>query len=306
MQLNLEKFNEILRLKEEEIIDKYNLGIKYINIVSAPYSNTEFLKRLLDRLIKKGEKILYIGRNIYQEEVNNVKFVSYEDAIYSKEEFSLLIYDDISLFNKYSRFEILSLISRLIKKHTIKVISISTEAILNTVDTIYLPSIYGNNIFCEPRVLKTTIDFYEEIPSNIFEYLTYFMDSNKDVVIVIPRDDKVSSVLDNITSIKEKINYKSVFINEMKGIVGKNIIITTKNNIWKLPMEGCENIIIYCPTLESYHYKELLYMSALGNYKKNHGEILFLTTKSFFSIEKSCFVARKFNKMLWKLEVLKS
>ena len=44
----------------------------------------------------------------------------------------------------------------------------------------------------------------------------------------------------------------------------------------------------------------------MGNYGDNKGEIIFLTTKSFFYIEKACFVARKFNKMLWELEILEN
>ena len=306
MKLNLENFNEFVDLKEKEIMNEYELGVQYINVVSSPYSNTKFLKRLIERSLEKGEKILYIGNNIYGEEIVNVKFSSYEDAIYIKEEFSLVIYDDISSFSRYSRFEILSLISRIIKDSNIKVIAISTECILNSVDTIYLPSVYNDNVFCEPRVIKTTIDFYEEIPSNIFEYLTYFMDSNKDVVIVIPREDKVSKVLENIVSIKDKLKYEEASSNTIRETRGKNIVVTSKNNIWKLPKERCENIIVYCPKVESYHYKELLYISAMGNYGDNKGEIIFLTTKSFFYIEKACFVARKFNKMLWELEILEN
>ena len=306
MKLNLESFNEFVDLKEKEIMKEYDLGAQYINIVSSPYSNTEFLKRLIDKSIGKGEKILYIGSNIYGEEMVNVKFSSYEDAIYIKEEFSLVIYDDISSFNRYSRFEILSLISRIIKDSNIKVIAISTEAILNSVDTIYLPRVYRDNVFCEPRVIKTTIEFYEEIPSNMFEYLTYFMDSNKDVVIVIPREDKVSKVLENIVRLKDKLKYEKASSNTISETRGRNIVVTTKKNIWKLPKERCENVIVYCPRVESYHYKELLYISAMGNYGDNKGEIIFLTMKSFFYIEKACFVARKFNKMLWELDILKN
>ena len=305
MRLNLESFNEFVYLKEKEIVEEYESGTQYINIVSSPYSNSEFLRRLIDKSLEKGEKILYIGSNIYGEEIDNVRFSSYENAIYIKEEFSLVIYDDVSLFNRYSRFEILSLISRIIKKSNIKVIAISTEPILNSVNTIYLPSVYNDNVFCEPRVIKTTIDFYEEIPSNIFEYLTYFMDSNKDVVIVIPREDKVSKVLENIVNLKDKLKYKDVSSYTISETRGKNIVVTTKNNIWKLPKERCENVIVYCPKVESYHYKELLYISAMGNYGDNEGEIIFLTTKTFFYIEKACFVARKFNKMLWELDILK-
>ena len=306
MQLNLESFNEIVDFKEKEIMDECNFGAQYINIVASPYSNTEVLKRLMENSLKRGEKILYIGNNIYGKEMVNVKFSSYDNAIYVREKFSLVIYDDISSFSRYSRFEILSLISRIIKDSNIKVIAISTEAILNSVETIYLPSIYNNNVFCEPRVIKTTIDFYEEIPQNIFEYLTYFMDSNKDVVVVIPREDKLNKVLENIVSLKDQLKYKNVSKNTIGESKGKNIVITSKNNIWKLPKERCENVIVYCPKVESYHYKELLYISAMGNYGDNKGEIIFLTTKSFFYIEKACFVARKFNKMLWELDILKN
>ena len=58
MKLNLENFNEFVDLKEKEIMNEYELGVQYINVVSSPYSNTKFLKRLIERSLEKGEKIL--------------------------------------------------------------------------------------------------------------------------------------------------------------------------------------------------------------------------------------------------------
>lgn len=314
----------------------YKQEEKIINIVTIPYNTNKIFRKLIRELVVSEKKVLYVTEEI-NKNLNMIKFLksSINSSTYRKkgenllnyfqqisidriynidEEYELIIYDDISTFSKRSKLEILDYIDFLYKRGR-KLIIYSVEEICKNSYTLKVGRCDYRSPFVEPRFITTRIDLSKDIPYIIYDYLKWFKENNRRVIIHTPNEEYALTVYNyykNILGISNKVKL-ILFIDEeeyrllanIDNIKDRSIMIIT-NQFGKY-FEDIDNIdiLIYFADNKIYDYKKLIYMCGkVGKNKERPGEILFLSNEISQAMEIAKEMARNFNKNAWEKGLL--
>lgn len=307
-----------------------------LNVISAPYNNCSiFLEGVLNIIYKKG-KVLYITNedeeNIkFLQEIkkktsfreyyyfrnksgnNNEKklvFCNHENSKYIEEEFDLIIYDDISSYSEYTTEDIRAAIY---SKKSLKYVVYSIEEVLDYGDIIEYPIKIKNTPFVEPRIINTRIDINKDIPYVMYEYLTWFAKSNKNVVIYIPDKEKKSLVFEYLKALDDTISSLVVDIEaDNKKLLNRFKIkdictIAITNSMNNIPKDMNDlNIVVYFADHITLDYKKLIFICGKAVMTKGvkGSEVIFLSNTITYNMEKAKDITRTFNKLAWEKGLL--
>lgn len=330
-KLNLSKEkNEI----SKEIL-KYTLnGKTRIDVVSVFYNSSDILLETIIAYANEKKSILYItneekpsidivniidefsnfGKSISYYEYNNnnvneyLHICNYENAMNIREQFDLVIYNDIRNFPKYNKQQIKKILLATCKVEG-TAIAYSVETVLSEYATIMFPLKDNKIPIIEPRIITTRINLSTEIPLVVYEYLKWSIISNRKVIIFTPDEEKATAVFEYLINFKEKLSenlflYISnktqsdipiVFMNKARGI-----IVTNDFEESDLEFHALDVIVNFADD-SKFNYKQLLYLSSkVGRYDNTQrGEAIFLANIETDQMDKAKSMARKFNKRAW-------
>lgn len=322
----------------KKIAQWYKKNVKCLTIITAPYNSTLIFVDIILDVIKEGKKILYIwgidrenkelvegikktkktvtyGHLKIGEGNSDINFVHYNDVSKVKGKYGLVIFDDISNNSLLTQ-------KNLREKYQFSC-SLGERGILYSIDDISpsgdsfeLIPMHVNKPFVEPRFITTRIDLKRDIPYSLYDYLKWFRDQKKRVVLFVPDAEKLALVYEYY---KSKLNMEGVRImlisksDDKKArkcclkIKDKAIFIITDNMEVSLEDSKIEEAIVLFADDKNYSYKKLMYICGdIGRINKTLPEVLFVSKDITESMDKVKNMGREFNKMIWEKRLINS
>jgi late competence protein required for DNA uptake (superfamily II DNA/RNA helicase) len=316
--------NEELNEYIKQINLWYKKNEKTLGIVTVPFYTTLVFKEIIIDLINNNKKIVYIwGKNsenkeilneiseIYQheEDINNIRFICYDDINSISEESELAIIDDVSCYSSLDNNMIINLYDK-ISEFSKRIILYTVEEIKCEFAKLDIVPIHTENPFVEPRFITTRVDLKSDIPYILYEYLEWFIKNKKKIMIIVPDEDKLNDVYQYYT---KKIRLKRISIvpiskKEDKKII-KNVlmqkqratIIITDSLEQTLEDSKVGNAIVLFADSNKYSYKSLLYLCGeIGRINKKLPEVLFVSREVTSDMDKVKNITRNYNKKKWE------
>ena len=329
--------NKGIRLKEfnncKLSIDKwYNKENKILSIVTNPYNTNLIFIDIMQKLISENKKVLYVlsdekyGKNIIEylrrKEIkftysyvkeniiqSHITIVNYKNISKIKDFYDLVIIDDISSYSNISNNEIVRAMES-IYIYSKKIIIYSMERVVKIGYHLELSDLIRKNLFIEPRFITTRVNLDEDIPYLLYDYLIWFREMKRKVIIYAPTEEKVNNIynyyvnklkLRDIKIIKytKKITEKD-FENIYK-IKDKTVFLITQN-LTNYNFEDLDVVILYCDN-KQYNYKKLTYLSTRIKNEKNvmqKREVILVSNEISNDMEKSKELIRSYNKKIWE------
>lgn len=334
----LEEFNNY-----KKVISRwYNGKRKILNINTSPYNSLNIFIELLIGLIIENKKILYIsqGETINKDFLNKIKskidknikysfnkediknditFFSYDNVFEIKNHYDLCIIDDISNFSLVSKNTLREYIEYLYI-YCSKIIIYSIERNIPSGEVLKVLNLNRNKPFVEPRILNTRVNLENDIPYNLYDYLTWFKENKRKVVIIVPRNKSVNVIynyyenllgLKGVKFIKFLKEEKNKELDKFYKEKNKSIFLITneiqsfsKGENYKSELD----IILLFAEDIFYNYKKIVYLSSeVGkNISKNKiGELLLVSKDLSEDMDKAKKITRSYNKELWENGLLK-
>jgi len=327
------------RKKISENIVKWS-GTKdtFLNCISVPYNSTEIFMEVIEKYIRQNRNIIYITnekmgnvdiiKNIkkythfmdycYVKECKSnlnckLQICNFENAAKLEDKFELVIYDDISSFSLYNKYEICKLISKLTHKDS-KVIIYSIESIVENGKKVFLPA-KNEGLIIEPRSILTRLNMNKEMPFLVYDYLKWSISIGKKIIIYVPSEykiDKVASymhkyckslVQDIVCFANGESNKKLIH----KFLQTKNSILIT--NCFEETVLNAKNseLIVYFADDVNFTYKEFVYLcGSVGRGEKDlKEEVILVSNIETEEIEKAKSITSNFNREAWNMGLLK-
>ena len=335
----LEEFNSY-----KKIINRWYKGKrKILNINTNPYNNLNIFIELISNLIKENKKVLYVcqGKEVNKYFLNSIKnninkdikysfnkeeisnditISSYENILAIKSHYDLCIIDDISNFSLVSKSTIREYIEYLYI-YCSKIIIYSIEKNISSGEVLKVSDLSRNKPFVEPRILNTRVNLEEDIPYTLYDYLTWFKENKRKVVIIVPRDKSIEVIynyyekilgLKDVKVIKFLRGNKSKELEKLYEEKNKSVFLIT-NEIMDFSKvknyKGELDIVLLFAESIFYSYKRMVYLSCeVGkNIEKNKtGELILVSKIISEDMEKVKEITRSYNKELWQIGLLKN
>ncbi|MFH5836285.1 hypothetical protein ACHAL6_09435 [Proteiniclasticum sp. C24MP] len=304
---------------------------KAINMKTVPYMGIEPVKDLVEKVLKENGRVLYItgedkekvlivramrylgfeSISVHQDmEINekeSLVICDYLQALRVREEYDLVIYDDVNSFPIHKKPEMQHLIGFIFPRCR-KVVAYSFESVFMGMDIIEIPMEGKSGFVSEPRVLETRLNLEEFVPTSVYEYLLWFVFEKKKVLFITTNKKVKKKVARFLTKIDESLESCIYDVDEigtktMKELCRdhtKSHIFITDNLDDYVDMETNFEIIIHGADANRYSYRELIFLCLRsGYYDELNGEVLMLCQNVTRDIEKTRDLARHFNKVLW-------
>lgn len=336
IKMNRKVVNVSKKPIEDAILEGAKNKSHKINIIAALNSKEQIFNKAFQWCFQENKKILYII-NIDVEEMNilgiiDKKYINYIEnenelsdtkkvnvcthnrALYLKEKFDFIIYDEINSRPIYSKEEIKKVMNYICNSYG-TMISYSVEAVFNTEITLYSLERNKQIPIIEPRVIVTRMNIEKEIPIGVYEYLKWSINTNKKVIIYAPDDKRASKIYKYLCDIEEKLT-KNIF----KNIVGKESrkdlskfllseygILVTNNFNENYSGIHPLNVMIFFADHYSFNYKDLIYMSSKVNrrHMAEREEVIFLCNNETEHMDRCKSILRELNKRAWEEGILK-
>lgn len=330
---NINEFNKCITK-----INKWHLkGVKILNIITQPYNSATIFSSIINEVQKKGGRIIYIwGKNEVNKELmksirttnadisygiieegeglNDINFVRINNIGKIKGFYDLCIIDDISTFSQFSTESIREVVEYMYI-YSGRIILYSIEKVHTIGQKIELPILNSNKPFVEPRSISTRIDLSKDIPYSLYDYLIWFKETRKKVVIFVPTEQLVTSTyelyknllkLENseISMLIKNQKIKSV-INLTKVKDRATFIITNSFGDYLREIKRMDSIILFSDDIH-FSYKKIIYLCGeIGKESELPGELLLVSKQESHNMERAKWIARSFNKKLWEQGFLK-
>lgn len=308
---------------------------RYLNIISVPYNSSDFLSEIILEFVSNNKKVIYITNecdekievievikkrsefkeyyfyrnNNYLDKMLTVCHTSSACDINSR--FDLVIFNDINGFPELDNKQIAKMINKLV--------SYSGKAICYSIDQIFLdgssvtfPADEDKMPICEPRIITTRVDIEKELPYVVYDYINWFIVSNRKVIMYTPDGDKVLKIYNYLFYFRRKLNVNlNYYIEEKVQCSPKminrfveqksGILITDCYDRLCLCMEDVDVIVFFADN-EKFTYKQLVYFcnkTKRGD-KFKGGEVLFLANVNTTDMDEAKEITRNFNKEAWE------
>ncbi|GFZ31237.1 hypothetical protein CSC2_17630 [Clostridium zeae] len=313
---------------------------RLLNIITVPYNTSRIFRELVKNILSNNKKILYVTQDgdVNEDIVKYLKlsfgfksysiirngsyhsntylhFISYENIRFIEEDYELIIYDDITSFSRQGKLEIQNSVDFLYKRSN-KVIVYSTEAVFINCPYIQLGNCFRMTPFVEPRIITTRIDLNKDIPYLLYDYLKWFKDNNRKVLIHTPSKEKTEIVYNyynNILKVSSRMKLVKVTdsseiktIEKLHEVKDKPVMVIT--NLIVQQFEELDNIdvIIYFADDKFFDYKKIVYLCGkVGKVRGAQGEVILLANEVSAQMEYAKDLAREFNKAAWEKGLLK-
>lgn len=304
---------------------------KAINMKTVPYMGIEPVKDLVEKVLKENGRVLYItgedkdrvlivramrdlgidSISVHQDlEINekeSLVICDYLQALRVREEYDLVIYDDVNSFPIHKKPEMQHLIGFIFPKCR-KVVAYSFESVFMGMDVIEVPMAGKSGFVSEPRVLETRLNLDEFVPTSVYEYLLWFVFEKKKVLFITTNKKVKKKVARFLAKIDESLESCIYDVDEigtktMRELCSdhtKSHIFITDNLDDYVDMETNFEIIIHGADASRYSYRELIFLCLRsGYYDEMNGEVLMICQNVTRDIEKTRDLARHYNKVLW-------
>lgn len=331
--LNYKEFNNCVT----KINQWYRKQSKILTVITSPYNTTSIYASIINEVVRQKGKVLYIwGNEIDNKElVNNVKlkkgnltysflksgegnlditFTSFKNIINIRGYYDLCIIDDISTLSLMNKEEITELVEAMYLYNK-RIIIYSIEKIISMGEKLELSSVVAKRPFVEPRIINTRINLEEDIPYALYDYLKWFRDNKRRVVIYAPTVDRVKKVYDYYNEILKVDNVKliTLTIGESTRKLEKTVNIKDRSvfiitNYYGDYLNSINNldIIMLFSDNRFYSYKKILYLCAeAGKDNEKSGEVLMVSKEISMDMELSKTISRDFNKKIWEKGLLR-
>lgn len=332
--INLKEFNSCA----SRISKWYDKQSKILNIITNPYNTSLIFINIIKLLLKEDKRILYVfnGESFNKELLDilkedelsfkysymegnegneNLVFVNYKNIRNIKVNYDLCIIDDISNYSTLSKEEIREVIEYLYA-YSKKIISYSIEKIVNMGITFELSDLIRSEVFVEPRIITTRVKLDQDIPYTLYDYLMWFKNNNRKVIIYVPTEEKINKLYNYYTNdlmIKDVKIYKFFKRDPLKVIdyiyrvKNKSAFVITNNIREYAEYESDIDIVALFADESFYNYKKILYFCAdVGkNIKdKNMGEVLLVSKDISEDMDLAKDIMRRYNKNIWEKGLL--
>lgn len=329
----------ICKVEEKDLIyaiDKidywYKKNLKYLTIVTVPFNTSCIFKDIIQQLSKNKEKVLYVwGLKKENKELitalkdsdlnikysyiekgksnSDLTFIHYKNICNIRDEYKLIIFDDITYFSDLSSKEVRELLDKCSAIGQ-RILLYSIEKIALIGEKFEFAAYNYNQPFLEPRVLTTRIDLNKDIPYSLYDYLIWFRDNRHKVAIYVPNKNNISDVYDYFNN---KLKLDDVKIiraskeNEIKKYedvlkYNKKAIFIITDKIKEL-LQCCSinDAVVLFADDSIYNYKKIIYICGyLRKLNINSSEVLLISNNISEDIEKTKVMAREFNKKVWE------
>ena len=313
----------------------YGKRTKVLNIKTRPFNSIEIFSNIINKVLYKNKKILYIFcseekdyikvriNDIYKfldntiiskQLESNIHFVNIGDIEGVDKFYDLVIVDDISLFSKISNEYIRESIENVYWKSN-KIIIYSSEYIFPIGEKIELNYILSDDPMVEPRLISTRIRLEENIPISLFEYFKWFKESKKIVLVLVPSEEKLNKVYNHYYEVLRDLDIRVVrytknqdfkFIKDIIDGYSNSLFIVTNNCGQYMNNILNVNIIILFADDIYYSYKKIVYMCAsLNNSREIKSELIMVSREVSQDMDYAKNITREFNKKLWEKQYLK-
>ena len=230
----------------EEIVDIsrriyswYKSGIKTLSISTCPFNTNTIFVDIVSYFISMRKKVLYISDEGYYCKLESglgecdINFVKYKHIKDIEGKYDLVILDDISNFSTIDNRKLRDIYNFIISKSE-RIIVYSLEEVTMLGDKIECTPIVTKKPFIEPRVINTRIDLNKDIPYILYDYIKWFKDNKRNLVIYVPNSEALENVYEyylnklklNKVQIKKVYKDKSNKINVLKVKDKATFIIT--------------------------------------------------------------------------------
>lgn len=333
--------NRGIRLKEfnscKASIDKwYNKENKVLSITTNPYNTNLIFIDIIQKVINKDKKVLYVlndeksGKNIIEylkkneikftysyvkENVidSNITIVNYKNINKIKEFYDLVIIDDISSYSNISNDEIIR-IMEYIYIYSKRIIMYTMERLIKVGYYFEVSDLIRKSLFVEPRFITTRVNLDEDIPYLLYDYLVWFREMKRKVIIYVPNEEKVHKIynyyidklrLKDIKIIKYLNDFIDKDLENVYKIKDKTVFIITQNLI-KYNLNDIDIVVLYSDD-NYYDYKKLTYLSTGIKNEKNSlpkREVILVSNEISNEMDKSKELIRGYNKKIWEKGLL--
>ena len=332
--INTKEFNNCI----SKINKWYNKQSKVLNIITNPYNTTSIFLNIIKLLIKEKKRVLYVwnGEKCNSEILNELKkdnldfkyscskekdgseslvFINIKNVNSVKDYYDLCIVDDISSYSTVSKEEIRCGIEWLYI-YSKRIISYSVERVINMGSSFDVSDLIRKHVFVEPRIITTRVKLDEDIPYTLYDYLMWFKNNKRKVIIYAPTEEKVNKVYNYYTN---EIRIKDVnVIKLLNGDSTKEIdneyfnknkttfIITNFIREYSLGNDGIDIVTLFADE-NFYNCKKILYFCAdvgKNSKNKNVGEVLLVAKDISTNMDLAKDITRRYNKNIWEKGLL--
>ena len=331
--LNYKEFNNCVT----RINKWYKKESKIITVITSPYNTTLIYSSIISEVMRNKGKILYIWGHEEEnrELINNIKlkvndfkyaflrsgkedvditFTSFKNVINIRGFYDLCIIDDISKLSLMTKDKIIELVEGMYIYNK-RIIIYGVEKVIAMGERIEVTSIISKKPFIEPRIINTRINLEEDIPYAVYDYLKWFIDNKRTVVIYVPTAEKVKKVysiysevpkLENVKIINLTIGDNLKKLEKNIKIKGKAVFIITNYYGEYLSSLNNLDIVMLFSDNRFYSYKKILYLCAeVGKDNEKPGEVLMVSKDISTDMDVSKKMARDFNKKIWEKGLLR-
>lgn len=288
---------------------------RFINFICEPYQKLNFIESLISDCLINNEKVLYVGKSrkvCKNEQLNsmNFDFVNFNNIFNIKNNFDLIIYDDVSLYSNKSNIQCnedlmyLKLLSK-------KIVICSVDKVFNNIKHIEILNNQRKEHFLEPRLITTRVNLESAMPYTLYDYIEWFIREKRILVIYVPNKFNLNKIYEYYTedlNLKNKVKIvKEDEKNSFLKIVNENrfkkegiIFITDSLHKYFDCITECD-MVIYSFENDPIDYKKIIFAcGALCKNKCNGREVILLSNEEGENIETARRLARGFNETLWR------
>lgn len=331
--INFKEFNNCVT----KINQWYKRQSKILTVTTSPYNTTLIYTTVIADVIRQEGKILYIwGNEVENKElINNIKlknnninygflksgeadlnitFTSFKNVIKITGNYDLCIIDDISILSLMSKDNIIEVLEGLYL-YSKRIIIYSIEKVVSMGEKLEISSVVPKRPFVEPRIINTRINLEEDMPYDLYDYLKWFKENKRIVIIYVPTDEKIKKVYDYYNNVLKVNKVKLITLSRdestkkvEKAINIKDRAIFIITNYYGEYVHNIKNLDIIMLFAENrfYSYKKILYLCAeAGKDNEKSGEVLMISKEVSKNMDIAKSIARDFNKKIWEKGLLR-
>lgn len=288
---------------------------KGINIITFPGRGTEFLDGIILSYLNSGENVLLItGQKKIPGKFEGLKgkfnSLSFDGAMKEREEYGLIIYDDINSMPLRDWIEIKSIINVLYSKCS-RFIALSTGRIFRDMPCEYLFPGEAAQFMTEPRLISTRLDVSQVLPTALFDFMNYFKNDGRKAVIVCPSVQSAEGMMNYLKRISPDFSDKTIKswetedeVIEDLSLSGNGPLFIYTDSIENIPVHGKDfDYVVLDASSSKYNSRQFVHLLGLASSGRGaEGEVLLVASEVSESMNLAKDISREFNRMLWEAD----